>query len=139
MLEIESPAEYSDIITGMEFHSHKPYASSTFKNNDEIRIPISQQDIITAPFESMLHIKGTLSAKKDATDTDVYLVNNAMAYLFEDIRYEIGGVEVDRTKNAGITSTIKNLLSVRPSYLDNLKNACWLGAGQTLKTKEFSF
>lgn len=52
------------IITGMEFHSHKPNASSTFNESDEIRIPISQQDIVTAPFESTLYITGTLRVKR---------------------------------------------------------------------------
>lgn len=56
-----------------------------------------------------------------------------MAFLLEDIRYEIGGIEIDRTKNVGITSTIKNLLSVRKDEEPSLKNACWLGAGQTLE------
>lgn len=141
MLDIEAAAEYSDIITGMEFHSHKPYASSTFNESDEIRIPISQQDIVTAPFESTLYITGTLSGKKadGTTAADVSFVNNAVAHLFDEIRYEIGGVEIDRTRILGITSTIKNLLSIRVGEQDNLKNACWLGPEKTLKTKDFSF
>lgn len=139
MLDIESAAEYSDIITGMEFHAHKPYASSTYKNNDEIRIPIAQQDIITAPFESTLHISGTLSGKKAQSSTDVSLINNAMAYLFDDIRYEIGGVEIDRSKNVGITSTIKNLLSIQKGEMEFYRNSCWFGPGKTEKTTSFSF
>lgn len=140
MLDIESAVEYSDIITGMEFHSHKPYASSTYNTCDEIRIPISQQDIITAPFESTLHISGKVQAKSVTdSDVDVYLVNNAISHLFDDIRYEIGGIEVDRTKNLGIATTIKNLLSIQVGEQDNLKNACWLGPDKTLKTKDFTF
>lgn len=140
MLDIENSAEYSDVITGVEFHTHKPYASSTYKNNDEIRIPISQQDIITAPFESTLHISGTLSGKKAGNaDATVKFVNNAVAFMFDDIRYEIGGVEVDRTKNVGITTTIKNLLSIQPNEENSLKNACWLGPGKTEENGNFSF
>lgn len=143
MLDIESPAEYSEIVTSKEFHSHKPYASSTFNNNDEIRIPISQQDIITAPFESTLHIKGKLSGgkKQDGTKTtDLKLINNAIAFLFDEIRYEIGGVEIDRTKNVGITTTIKNILSLREEEQTNLENACWYGVGKTGAGEgEFSF
>lgn len=140
MLAIDRPAEYSELVTGMEFHTHKPYASNTFGKNDEIRIPIAQQDIITAPFESTIHITGTVSAKKTGNeDANVKLINNAMAFLFEDIRYEIGGVEVDRTKNPGITSTIKGLLSIRDEELKSLKNACWLGANETVDAKSFTF
>lgn len=140
MLDIDSEAEYSDVVTGIEFHTHKPYASSTFNNNDEIRLPISQQDIITAPFDSYLHIKGKVTATKAANaEADWSFVNNAMAFLFDDIRYEISGVEVDRTKNVGITTTIKNLLSVKPHEENYLKNACWLGANGKLKSDDFSF
>lgn len=141
MLAIEKPAEYSEIITGMEYHSHKPYASNTFRNNDEIRIPISQQDIITAPFESSIHITGTISGKTagGVNNAKVSLVNNAMAFLFDDIRYEIGGVEIDRTKNVGITTTMKNLLSTSLDELVNLKNSCWLGPGKTSEATEFTF
>lgn len=141
MLDIESPVNYSDIITGMEYHSHKPYASSTYNNNDEIRIPISQQDIVTAPFESTLHVTGVLSGKKadNTTGASVSLVNNAIAFLFDDIRYEIGGIEIDRTKNVGITSTIKNLLSIKSGETGNLENACWFGPGKTKETTSFSY
>lgn len=140
MLAIESVAEYSDIVTGLEYHSHKPYASNTFKNNDEIRIPISQQDIVTAPFESTLHITGTIVAKKEGgAVAKVSLVNNAIAFLFDDIRYEISGVEIDRTKNVGISSTIKNVLSVRRDELIQLKNACWLEPGKATETTAFTY
>lgn len=141
MFAIERAAEYENTVTGYEYHTYRPYASCTYKNNDEIRIAVSQQDIITAPFESSLHISGKINAKKadGTTEADVSLVNNAMAHLFDDIRYEIGGIEVDHTKNPGISTTIKGLLSVHDSEKDSLKNSCWLGAGQTLVKKEFTY
>lgn len=140
MLDIEQPANYNGVITGFEFHSHKPYASTTYTDSDEIRIPISQHDIITAPFESSLYITGTLSGKKtDGSVSDISFVNNAIAYLFEDIRYELNGIEVCKTRNLGTTSTIKGLLSFRPEEVNNLKNSCWLGVDNTLKTNKFSF
>ncbi|RZF35535.1 hypothetical protein LSTR_LSTR010226 [Laodelphax striatellus] len=43
-------------IIGYEYHSHAPYTTS-FKANDEIRIPIQQQDIYTIPSESYLHVE----------------------------------------------------------------------------------
>lgn len=132
LLAIDSAAEYNDVISGMEYHSHRPYASSTYNNNDEIRIPINQNDVITAPFESQIHIKGKVSGTKATGEpATVALVNNAVAFLFDDIRYEIAASEVDRTRNVGITSTLKNLLSLRKSEKNKLGNAGWLGAGET--------
>lgn len=139
MLHIQDSAHYDDTIAGLEFHTYKPYASTSFGPSDEIRIPVSQQDIVTAPFESFLHLTGSLSAEKPGSDKpDVKLINNAMAYLFEDIRYEICGIEIDRSKNLGITTTIKNILSTRPGE-NHLGNACWLGVGNTKGYEDFSF
>ncbi|XP_046662843.1 uncharacterized protein LOC124355728 [Homalodisca vitripennis] len=116
------------------------YGATTLKNNDEIRIPISQQDIITAPFESSIHITSKVSAKKaDGSEASISLINNAIAFLFDDVRYEIGGIEVDRTKNVGITSTIKGLLSIRDKEQKCLVNACWLGPNKTSEAGDFTY
>lgn len=140
MLSIDKGVDYDNVLTGIEYHSYKPYVSSTFSNNDEIRIPISQQDIITAPFESYLHITGNLSAKTTAdAEAKVKFVNNAIAFLFDEIRYELAGVEIDRTKYLGVTSTIKGILSTQSGEQSMLKNACWVGVGNNLSVKAFSF
>lgn len=80
-------------------------------NNDIIRIPVQQQDVFTLPSERFLYIEGKLTEKGDnVTDgLKVNMINNAMMFVFEEIRYEIVGVEVDRLKNVGITFTMKNL------------------------------
>ncbi len=141
MLAIESPVEYDSSITGIEFHTYRPYLTNSLNNNDEIRIPIVNQNLMTLLHESTLHVSGTLEGKKaDDTAGDIYLINNSIPFLFEDIRLEINGVEIDRTKNVGITTTIKSLLSVRKEEEISLKNACWLGAEQTLKSSgSFNF
>lgn len=141
MLDIEQAANYDGIVTGFEFHSHKPYASTTYTDSDEIRIPISQQDIITAPFDSTLYITGTLNGKKadKTTDSDIAFVNFGIAHLFEDIRYELNGIEVCKTRNLGTTSTIKGLLSFCPEEENALKNTSWSGVDKTLKSGKFSF
>ncbi|XP_043483548.1 uncharacterized protein LOC122512009 [Leptopilina heterotoma] len=54
---------------------------------------------------------------------NVALINNAIAHLFDEIRYELNGIEIDRCKYVGHTSTIKNLLSLTPSQLMRVGNA----------------
>lgn len=140
MLDIEAPVNYDNAITSMEWHKHKPYASSTYNNNDEIRIPISQHDLITAPFESTIHISGTLTGTKaDGTPATINFTNNAMAFLFENIRLEFNGVEIDRCKNVGITSTIKNILSLQFGEAKGLNHACWLGINAIVNAPRFSY
>lgn len=113
ILNISSSPSFDNTIDGIEYHSYKPYVTS-FNRNDEIRIPINQQDLYILPSASTLYIEGTVNViKKDTKQkvTSVEFTNNALLYLFQDIRYELNGVEIDRIKNAGITTTIKSLLS----------------------------
>src|SRR5204862_4988941 len=106
---------------------HNPYESSKLNNNDEIMIPIQQQDIYTLPCESYLYIEGRVT-KKDGTTagSTIPFINNPMAYLFDEIRYEISGVTVDSTKKVGITSTLKGLASLTPSEKNMLAAAGWV-------------
>lgn len=55
-------------------------------------------------------IEGKIVKSNNSEDTTTELVNNAAAFLFEEIRYELCGSEIDRVKNLGITSTIKTYL-----------------------------
>ena len=140
ILAIDSDAEYSDFLTGSEIHAHQPYAATSFNNNDEIRIPISQQDIITAPFDSSIHISGKISGKKqDQAEATVKLINNGIAFLFEEIRYELAGIIVDHVKNVGITTSIKNLLSARQEESNTFANYGWYGPGKSKDVTEFTF
>ena len=119
ILSVEQQPFFEDSITHFSFHSHAPYATTRYGNNDEIQqqdvvVPIQQQDVFTLPSESFLYIEGKLVKNPSvAADTalNVELVNNAIAFLFEEIRYELAGVVVDHTRNVGVTSTIKTFLS----------------------------
>lgn len=135
VLEVEDDIVLDNAISMYEMHTHLPYAPQTFNVNDEIVIPINQQDIFTLPSKSILYIEGKVSAKKAANDNvvAVQLVNNAMAFLFEEIRYNLGGIEVDRNRNVGITSTLKNLLSMRSNDQNRRENACFSGEASNVE------
>lgn len=92
-------------ISNYQYHTHQPYAATTFNNNDEIRIPIQTQDLYTLPGQSYLYIEGKVLTTKDEYSAHVSFVNNGIAYLFDEIRFELGGLVVDRIRNPGITST----------------------------------
>lgn len=121
-----SDSVYSDTsISNYQFHTHQPYAATTFNNNDEIRIPIQTQDLYTLPGQSFLYIEGKVTNGKNEASKHVSLINNGIAYLFDEIRYELGGVVVDRTRNPGITSTIKGYVSYTSNEIKRLENAGW--------------
>lgn len=125
ILNVEEKPFSDDNIIKKDYHSYIPYIQS-FKNNDEIRITIQNQDLYLLPSESYIYIEGTLS-KIDGSkaSNNAKLRNNCVAHMFDEIRYEINGVEIDRTRFLGISSTIKNYVSLSPLESSMMRNAGW--------------
>lgn len=134
LLNISQPTSYENSIESYEYHSYKPYISS-FNTNDEIRIPINQQDLYVLPAASTLYIEGKVSVRSSTTKstvTSVHFVNNPILFLFQDIRYELNGVEIDKIKNAGLTTTIKSYLSLNENESKFAKAWGWSPTGTTI-------
>ncbi|XP_020298084.1 uncharacterized protein LOC109862440 [Pseudomyrmex gracilis] len=129
---------FDDRIVKIETHTYNPYVNTTFEHNDEIRIPIQQQDLYTLPCQRFLYVKGkmTLTVKDEE---EVFLGNNCVAFMFDEIRYELNGVEIDRNRNVGITSTIKNYVSLTHDKSMAMKNAGWDITQHTDVDSYFSF
>lgn len=120
---LQKPRIDSSIIK-KEYHSYTSYLQS-FKNNDEIRIAIQNQDLYVLPNESLLYIEGLATKEDGNAFASLNLLNNCMAHLFDEIRYELNGVEIDRTRHLGIATEFKNYVSLSKSESDNLLNAGW--------------
>ncbi|XP_061704175.1 uncharacterized protein LOC133515619 [Cydia pomonella] len=129
ILDVGGKVVFDDSIESIEFHPYTPYNDS-YKNNDAIHICINRQDLIVLPSQSQLLIEGNTK--------ECLLVNNAPAFLFQDIRYELNGVEIDRTRDCGITSTMKGLVSYSKDMDFALENAGWC-VGAKKEHSEFSF
>lgn len=125
-IKIHQPVSFDESIAHCEIHAHQPFASSSFKNNDEIRIVVQNQDLCILPSKSSLHISGKLTKTDDTAVAITDLLNMAVCHLFEDIRYELNGIEIDRNKKAGITSVMKGYLSLSPGQQHLLENTGWL-------------
>ncbi|XP_043479907.1 uncharacterized protein LOC122509740 [Leptopilina heterotoma] len=125
-LNILSQVKYDDSLAHYEIHSHQPYVSSAFINSDEIRIAVQHQDLYILPSKSTLHVHGRLTKTNDTVVTNTKLISNAISYLFNEIRYELNGVEIDRCKNVGLTTTIKSYISQTPSQIIYAENAGYI-------------
>ncbi|XP_014487494.1 PREDICTED: uncharacterized protein LOC106751180 [Dinoponera quadriceps] len=125
ILNIEGEPIFDDRIVKIESHTYNPYANTTLGYSDEIRIPIQQQDLYTLPCESYLYVEGKIIAQATAENVAVTLGNNCVAFMFDEIRYELDGVEIDRNRNVGITSTLKNYVSLSSDKIACMKNAAW--------------
>lgn len=127
ILNIAGSPFYDNSIEGIETHSYKPYVTS-FNRNDEIRIPINQQDLYLLPSASHLYIEAHVNVTKNDNKERVpiiHLTNNPLLFLFQDIRYELNGIEIDKVKNAGITTTMKSYLSLNESESKMSKTWGW--------------
>jgi len=114
-------------ITQMQYHSFLPYSSTALSNNDEIRISIQNMDAYTLPCESYIYIEGKLNIPTDVASyaNEINFTNNGLAFLLSEIRYEINGVEIQKLKSPGISSSLKGFCSHTPNELNNLQNAAW--------------
>lgn len=125
ILNIASSVDFDETISHYEIHAHQPYNSSNFNNNDEIRISIQHQELNLLPSRSSLHIQGRLKNNNENPSANVQITNNGLAFLFEEIRYELNAIEIDKCKNVGLTSTMKNYPSLNPSHMLKVENAGW--------------
>ncbi len=122
VLNVTNPVTYTDAITRVSYQLHLPLASSQYGYNDEIRIPIPEQDTYyTYPSGSYLLIEGKLNKDEKAKSTS--FVENGLAFLFEEIRYELNNIPVDKTKHLGYASLIKGLVSFPNTQRHLLTNA----------------
>ncbi|XP_066596499.1 uncharacterized protein [Prorops nasuta] len=132
-------------ISKLEIHAYNPYANASVGNSDEIRILIQQQDLILLPSGSYLYIEGKLIEGTRAADTHlldkIMLDANSMAFLFDEIRYELNGIEIDRCKIVGITTSIKNLISLSTEESMSQSHFGWFIETQDRKnvTNNFNF
>ncbi|XP_053596176.1 uncharacterized protein LOC128668045 [Microplitis demolitor] len=127
ILNIQRQIIFDESIAHYEAHAHLPYASSTFNNSDEIKIAVQHQDLSLLPSKSTLHVYGKfIKSDGTAVSATTHMVNMTVCHMFEEIRYELNSVEIDRNKNVGITSFMKGYTSLSPAQQNTLENSGWI-------------
>ncbi|XP_029672799.1 uncharacterized protein LOC115241269 [Formica exsecta] len=115
ILSIGGEPVFDDRIVKIAIHTYNPYANTT-------SVHVTVRDFLY--IEGRLESKKSSGAKEEST-LMVRLVNNCAAFMFEEIRYKLDGVEIDRNRNVGMTSTIKNYVSLTTERNSILQNAGW--------------
>lgn len=129
-LNLRAPIGYDDKITSIQDHAYSPYTTS-FNLNDEIRIVIQSQDLYVLPHKSYIYIEGRIVVNvpdgnaPEAARVPPNFVNNAAAFLFNEIRYELNGFPIDVCKNVGISSTMKGYISFCPKDMSRMQISSW--------------
>ena len=96
LLDIRTPIVFDETICHYEVHAHQPYVTSSFRNNDEKHIEIQHQDQCLLPSRSSIHIQGKFTqVDGSAFKAGTVPINNAICFLFSEIRYELNAIEID--------------------------------------------
>lgn len=104
-----------------QYHSYSPYTQA-FDNNDEIRIAINGENLYVLPSASYICLEFEVSRVPGADFANIQGAwsSNYAAYLFSEIRYELNGIEIDRTKNVGLASNLKRFAAMLNPRNSNL-------------------
>ena len=120
ILRITDSILNDDSIDKYEYFEYLPITGTNLDNIGDIRINIESQDIFTHPSESFLLIEGRLTKAADGTNyanaDNISLTNNAMMYLFRDIRYELSGHEIEKVNYVGYATTMLGLLKYTEDF-----------------------
>lgn len=125
ILNVKEGVFIDNSIVHSEYHSYDPYLPTKLGYNDEIIIPVHETERYTLPFESFLNIEGKLTKDDGSVSATMKLINNGIAFLFKEIRYQLNGITIDSVRDVGLTSTIKAFLSYNKNECNKLKNAGW--------------
>ena len=113
ILRISETPIQDESIEYYETHEYETVTGSSLNIPGEIRINIETQDLFTHPSESYLVIEGRLTKNDDtlyANADNVALTNNAIMHLFNNIKYQLSGQEIESIYNPGQASTMLGLL-----------------------------
>ena len=130
-LNILDPIISDDSIESLQFSDYTPQSQSNLDNpGGLIQIDINATDAYLLPAKSYIHIKGQLVRADNnnayAADAEVTLINNAMMYLFENIKYELGTTDVETITSPGQVTSMLGYLSYPDDYNSNAGLlSCW--------------
>ena len=137
ILQITEDIPVDDSIYEYEYKEYNPIVGTNL-NRGSIVIVIEAQDIYTHPAESYLIVDGRLTRENAPgvpadpndplalVDADVAtLINNAMMYLFSDVRYHLASHEIEVLQNPGYATSMLGMLK----YPDDFNKSQGLNQG----------
>ncbi|XP_031329502.1 uncharacterized protein LOC116160447 [Photinus pyralis] len=131
--------KYEDMIVESDRRTYHPYTTNAYGNSDEINLVIQKADLITATYDSVIYLEGTLNP---TTANKAYdFTNNAPLFLFDEIRFILGDQVIETVRLPGINSTIKGFCSYTSDQSRCLSHAGWSPSGspQILNSTKTAF
>jgi len=120
-LNILDPPIYDNSVESWQFQDYCPQSQDNLNQlGTPIEIVINASDTYIQPSKSYLVIKGQLvrGDNNNAYDanTQITLINNAIMFLFSEIRYSIGGMIMERIANPGQATSMIGCLRYNDGY-----------------------
>ena len=130
ILQIQEKYQIDDSIKSYEYNEYQPTSGSNLNMAGAINFRIDNEDEFYHPRRSYLLFEGDmLHAVGEARYADanmISLTNNAIMYLFSNIKYSLGDQEIESLYHPGVATTMFGLVK-RP--FDYSKGAglmhCW--------------
>ena len=120
ILQIREKPEVDESIRNYEYTDYQPISGSQLNSSGRITITIENTDDFYHPRHSWLLVEGDLvkvAAEGRYQDNDlITLTNNALAYLFSNITYSLGGAEIESVNHPGFATTMLGLLKYSQNY-----------------------
>lgn len=130
-LNILEPIKIDNSIESFQYIDYAPQSQDNLDQLGKvIQIDINSSDTYIKPSESYLVITGQLVRSDTnnayAADAEITLINNAMMYLFSEIKLTVGGIEMERISNPGQVTSMLAYLTQPDDYNSNAGlKSCW--------------
>lgn len=129
-LKIDEDIITDESIEKYEYHEYTPVSGTSNLNyGNEIRLVVETQDLFTHPSESYLVVEGSLTKQNGSRYADadlITLVNNGIMHLFQSIKYELSGQEIEKVNYPGQATTMLGLLKYPSDFSESQgMNLCW--------------
>lgn len=130
-LNVKEKILVDESIMSWEMLSFDPFNPTKVGSNDEIRISIQQTGKYPLPSKSELYLELKVAKEDGSPLKNTYLINNAPAFLFKELRYILNGVTIDSVRDIGVTSTLKGYMSYNENESVKLQNGGWYPKSDT--------
>jgi len=109
---------FDDRIVKIETYTYNLYATLHLNTSGSVHITVYTYARVFSTLKENFRRR---SRRKSPNNQDS---NNCVAFMFDEIRDELDGVEINRSRNVGTASTIKNFV-LTASKSTTLENAEW--------------
>ena len=131
ILQINEGFTIDNSIKSYEYYSFQPISGTQLNSAGQITIRVENQDAFFHPRKSWLQVEGKLVKTAGGgtvyADTDmVALTNNGIMHLFDNIKYELSGQEIESVYHPGQATTILGLAKYSTNFNQGPGlNQCW--------------